>query len=92
MKFEDRPIPQLQSPFDVKITVKYTGICGSDVHYWVEGAIGHYIVKDPMVLGHESSGVVSEVGDKVKTLKVGDRVCMEPGVPCRRCARCKEGK
>ena len=91
LKFEDRPIPKLQSPFDVKITVKYTGICGSDVHYWVEGAIGHYVVKDPMVLGHESSGVVSEVGDKVKTLKVGDRVCMEPGVPCRRCERCKEG-
>ena len=45
-----------------------------------------------MVLGHESSGVVTEVGDRVKTLKVGDRVCMEPGVPCRMCVRCKEGK
>lgn len=45
-----------------------------------------------MVLGHESAGIVSQVGDKVKTLKVGDRVAMEPGVPCRRCIRCKEGK
>ena len=45
-----------------------------------------------MVLGHESSGVVISVGDKVSTLKIGDRVCMEPGVPCRRCNRCKEGK
>ena len=45
-----------------------------------------------MVLGHESSGVVTKVGDAVTTLKVGDRVCMEPGVPCRRCTRCKEGR
>ena len=73
------------------INVRYTGICGSDVHFWQEGGIGSYIVKEPMVLGHESSGVVLEVGDQVKTLKVGDRVCMEPGVPCRRCVRCKEG-
>lgn len=92
VKFEDRPIPKLQSPHDVLVNVKYTGICGSDVHYWVEGAIGHFVVKDPMVLGHESSGVVSAVGDKVTTLKAGDKICMEPGVPCRRCIRCKEGK
>ena len=45
-----------------------------------------------MVLGHESSGIVTAVGEAVTTLKVGDRVCMEPGVPCRRCVRCKEGK
>lgn len=45
-----------------------------------------------MVLGHESAGIVHSVGDKVKTLKVGDRVAMEPGVPCRRCIRCKDGK
>jgi D-xylulose reductase len=62
------------------------------VHYWVEGRIGHFIVEKPMVLGHESAGIVHSVGDKVKTLKVGDRVAMEPGVPCRRCVRCKEGK
>jgi D-xylulose reductase len=63
----------------VIVNVKWTGICGSDVHYWVHGAIGQFIVKAPMVLGHESSGVVSAVGDGVKSLKVGDRVAMEPG-------------
>lgn len=73
------------------VNVKYTGICGSDVHYWQHGAIGHFVVKEPMVLGHESSGIVTGVGDAVTTLKVGDRVCMEPGIPCRRCVRCKEG-
>ena len=45
-----------------------------------------------MVLGHESAGIVHKIGDKVKSLKVGDQVAMEPGVPCRRCVRCKDGK
>ncbi|KAK5170903.1 uncharacterized protein LTR77_004047 [Saxophila tyrrhenica] len=92
LTYEDRPIPHLRSPYDVLVNVRYTGICGSDVHYWTHGGIGTYIVREPMVLGHESAGVVVSVGDKVKSLKIGDRVCMEPGVPCRRCVRCKEGK
>lgn len=92
VKFEDRPVPTLQSPNDVIINVKYTGICGSDIHFWVHGAIGNLVVKSPMVLGHESAGIITAVGDKVTTLKVGDRVCMEPGIPCRTCARCKEGR
>ncbi|KAJ6276658.1 chaperonin 10-like protein [Bipolaris maydis] len=90
--YEDRPIPELPSPYDVIVRPRWTGICGSDVHYWVEGRIGHFVVEKPMVLGHESAGIVHKVGDKVKGLKVGDEVAMEPGVPCRRCVRCKEGK
>lgn len=58
---------------------------------WQRGRIGEYIVKGPMVLGHESSGVVVEVGKHVKHLKPGDRVAMEPGVPCRRCSYCRNG-
>jgi len=57
------------------------GICGSDVHYYQHGRIGPFIVKEPMVLGHEASGIVIEVGENVKNLKIGDRVCMEPGIP-----------
>jgi D-xylulose reductase len=57
------------------------GICGSDVHYYTHGAIGQFVVREPMVLGHEASGVVLEVGDAVHHLAVGDRVCMEPGIP-----------
>ncbi|KAJ6015768.1 hypothetical protein N7540_010359 [Penicillium herquei] len=90
--FEDRPIPELKNPHDVLINVKYTGICGSDVHYWEHGSIGQFVVKDPMVLGHESAGVISKVGSAVKSLKVGDRVAMEPGIACRRCEPCKGGK
>jgi D-xylulose reductase len=57
------------------------GICGSDVHYYQHGRIGPFIVKEPMVLGHEASGTIIEVGRNVKNLKEGDRVCMEPSIP-----------
>lgn len=90
--FEERPIPEINHPYSVLLQVNYTGICGSDVHYWSRGRIGHFLVKEPMVLGHESAGTVIEVGSKVKSLEKGDRVAMEPGIPCRHCVRCKEGK
>lgn len=66
---------------DVRIKVHTVGICGSDVHYYRHGAIGPFVVKHPMVLGHEASGTVIELGKGVKHLKVGDKVCMEPGIP-----------
>ncbi|KAF2091286.1 GroES-like protein [Saccharata proteae CBS 121410] len=91
VSYEDRPVPDLESPHDVLVEPRFTGICGSDVHYWVEGRIGQFVVSSPMVLGHESSGVVTRVGSAVKSLQPGDRVAMEPGIPCRYCARCKEG-
>ncbi|KAI1090321.1 GroES-like protein [Rostrohypoxylon terebratum] len=89
--FSDRPVPALKDDHDVLVAVNYTGICGSDVHYWEHGAIGHFVVKDPMVLGHESAGTVIEVGSSVKTLKKGDRIALEPGYPCRRCEPCLSG-
>ena len=69
------------SPDDVRIKPVAVGICGSDVHYYREGNIGDFVVREPMILGHEASGVITEVGARVKHLKVGDRVCMEPGIP-----------
>lgn len=68
------------------------GICGSDVHYLVHGRIGDFILKKPMIIGHESSGIVCQVGKSVTHLKIGDRVAIEPGVPCRYCDNCKHGK
>ncbi|KAK9452055.1 chaperonin 10-like protein [Limtongia smithiae] len=91
VSFEERPIPALTSPRDVRIEIKQTGICGSDVHYYTHGSIGSFVVKAPMVLGHESAGVVVETGSDVTTLAVGDRVALEPGIPCRYCDNCKAG-
>lgn len=66
---------------DVEINIDVVGICGSDVHYYTHGGIGPYIVNEPMVLGHEAAGTIVQVGRKVSGLKIGDRVCMEPGIP-----------
>src|SRR6202521_1052778 len=74
-------LPAEIGPNDVRIAIHTVGICGSDVHYYEYGAIGPFVVKQPMVLGHEASGTVVEVGTGVKHLKPGDRVCMEPGIP-----------
>jgi D-xylulose reductase len=68
-------------PHDVRIALRTVGVCGSDVHYYEHGRIGPFVVRAPMVLGHEASGVITEVGSEVTHLKVGDRVCMEPGIP-----------
>lgn len=66
---------------DVRIQIHTVGICGSDIHYYTHGRIGPFVVEEPMVLGHEASGVVVEIGKDVTHLAVGDRVCMEPGIP-----------
>ena len=66
---------------DVRISIDTVGICGSDVHYYTHGKIGPFVVRKPMVLGHEAAGVVTERGADVTHLGVGDRGCMEPGIP-----------
>lgn len=81
LRLRDIDIPETLGPHDVRIALRTVGICGSDVHYYTHGAIGQFVVREPMVLGHEASGVIVEVGSEVKHLKVGDHVCMEPGIP-----------
>ncbi|MFW5737586.1 MAG: alcohol dehydrogenase catalytic domain-containing protein, partial [Spirochaetota bacterium] len=66
---------------DVRVAIRNVGVCGSDVHYYTHGAIGPFVVREPMILGHEASGIVVDVGEDVTDLKPGDRVCMEPGIP-----------
>ncbi|EDV91348.1 sorbitol dehydrogenase [Drosophila grimshawi] len=90
LRLEQRPIPEI-SDEEVLIAMDSVGICGSDVHYLTKGRIGHFVVTKPMVIGHESAGVVAKVGSKVKNLVVGDRVAIEPGVPCYKCDHCKQG-
>lgn len=81
LALRDIALNQDLSPTDVRIAVHTVGICGSDVHYYTHGKIGPFVVEQPMVLGHEASGTVIEVGAQVTHLKPGDRVCMEPGIP-----------
>jgi len=88
--FETRDIPK-PKPNNVLIKIHTVGICGSDVHYWAHGKCGPFEVKGPLVLGHESSGIVVAVGSGVKNVKTGDRVAIEPGVPCRVCVYCRSG-
>lgn len=91
LRMEHRPTVKPKKG-EVQLAMRMVGICCSDVHYWQRGAIGDFVVKAPMVMGHESGGIVTAVGEGVTNLKVGDRVTIEPGVPCRLCDFCKVGR
>ncbi|KAF5181866.1 L-threonine 3-dehydrogenase [Thalictrum thalictroides] len=88
LKVQPFKLPAL-GPNDVKINIKAVGICGSDVHYLKHGRCGDYAVTEPMVIGHECAGIVAEVGSEVKSVVVGDRVALEPGIGCWHCSQCK---
>src|SRR6218665_290972 len=81
LALRDIDLPDAVGPGMVRIRIHTVGVCGSDVHYYTHGKIGPFVVEAPMVLGHEAAGTVTEVGAGVTHLKVGDRVCMEPGIP-----------
>lgn len=91
IELEEREIPQLKEG-EVLIKIGYVGICGSDVHYFETGAIGDFVVKPPFVLGHEAAGTVVALGEGVDSLKIGDRVAMEPGKTCGHCEFCRTGR
>lgn len=88
---EEVPDPMVREN-DALVRVKACGVCGSDVHYYEVGKIGRYVVQEPLILGHECAGEVMEVGRSVKHLKPGDRVAIEPGVPCGKCRWCMSGR
>ncbi|WP_417219465.1 NAD(P)-dependent alcohol dehydrogenase [Arthrobacter sp.] len=88
---EERPVP-VPAPHEVLVAVRATGICGSDVHYYEHGRIGDFVLDAPMVIGHESAGVITAVGADVDAGRIGQTVALEPGVPCRRCEQCRAGR
>lgn len=81
LSLRESPLVRPMGPRDVRIAVDTVGICGSDVHYYTHGKIGPFVVTEPMILGHEAAGTVIAVGAEVTHLRVGQRVCMEPGIP-----------
>ncbi|MCK5759068.1 MAG: NAD(P)-dependent alcohol dehydrogenase [Clostridiales bacterium] len=83
--------PDVQ-PGHVLIKIDYVGICGSDVHYYEYGRIGDFIVENPIILGHECSGIIERIGDGVSGFSIGDKVVPEPGFACNKCDYCKTGK
>ena len=78
-------------PGQVLVRVGFGGICGSDLHYFHHGGFGSVRIQQPMVLGHEVAGTVAAVADDVHSLKVGDRVAVNPSRPCGACKFCWEG-
>jgi len=92
MRLKDNPVAKIKDPGDVLIKIKKVGICGSDVHYYTLGRIGDQIIKYPFVVGHEASGIIQETGNAVKNLKPGDRVAIDPALPCWKCDQCLAGR
>lgn len=77
---------------EVLIKIAYNGICGSDIHFYSEGKLGNFIVTNPYIPGHEASGTVEGVGSSVRGFNPGDKVVIEPGIPCGRCSVCMSGR
>jgi L-iditol 2-dehydrogenase len=91
LSMEERPVPT-PAPGEVLVEIASVGVCGSDVHCYRHGRIAEYVVRAPLVLGHEASGRVVAVGEHVDPTRIGERVALEPGVPCRHCRECKAGR
>ncbi|HEY3021066.1 MAG TPA: NAD(P)-dependent alcohol dehydrogenase [Solirubrobacteraceae bacterium] len=91
LRVESRAVPE-PGPREVLVEISAVGVCGSDIHYYEHGRIGSFVVREPMVLGHESAGRVVALGPGASKHQVGDRVALEPGVPCGRCRECRAGR
>lgn len=91
LRVEMVDVPQVEAR-DVLVRMRRVGICGSDVHFYLRGRIGSFIVENPLILGHECSGEVAEVGEEVTNVKIGQRVVVEPGFTCGVCEACRSGR
>jgi L-iditol 2-dehydrogenase len=91
LALQTRPVPAAAAG-QVLVAVRSVGVCGSDVHYFEHGRIGDFVVREPLVLGHEVSGVIVAAGAGVDPGRVGRRVAVEPGTACGTCAPCKAGR
>jgi L-idonate 5-dehydrogenase len=90
LRVEDRVERPLEGG-EVRLRLGAGAICGSDLHYYFRGRVGDFELREPMVLGHEISGDVIEVGPSAKRITVGQRVAVNPGHPCGTCVQCVRG-
>ena len=90
LRIEDVPTPEPEAD-QLLIRVRAGGICGSDLHYFNHGGFGTVRIKEPMVLGHEVSGVVARTGSAVTDMPVGTRISISPSRPCGLCQYCQQG-
>jgi L-iditol 2-dehydrogenase len=91
LRYEEVPVPS-PGPDDVLVRVTTNGICGSDIHFYREGKLGPYTVSRPYIPGHEACGVVVRESARPGGPRKGQRVAIEPGIPCRHCPLCKSGR
>jgi L-idonate 5-dehydrogenase len=90
LRIEDVPTPQTL-PDQLRVRVRCGGICGSDLHYFQHGGFGTVRLQQPMILGHEVSGVIEAVGSSLTQFAVGQRVAVSPSRPCGLCRYCQQG-
>jgi L-idonate 5-dehydrogenase len=91
LRVVDVPTPT-PGPGEVLVRLGAAGICGSDMHYYFHGRNGNFVIREPLVPGHEASGVVAAAGAGVTRVKAGDRIAVNPSKPCGHCAGCREGR
>ncbi|MDQ5818610.1 MAG: NAD(P)-dependent alcohol dehydrogenase, partial [Actinomycetota bacterium] len=91
IRLEEVPVPE-PGPKEVLVEIEAVGVCGSDVHYYEEGRIGSFVVREPLILGHESMGTIVALGEEVTKHEVGERVTLEPGIPDGTCRECRAGR
>jgi len=108
LRLEERPAP-IPQPGEVQVTIKATGLCGSDLHYYLHGRNGNFVLQAPLCMGHEASGIITALPETSATngtnghsnttaitpstdFKIGDRVALEVGLPCRTCTLCTAGR
>ena len=91
LRIEEVPCPQ-PGPDQALVKMGAAGICGSDMHYFRDGQIGKFKIQEPLIPGHEASGVIASLGPNVTGLEEGQRVAINPSHPCGTCSRCREGR
>lgn len=92
MEMKEIPEPVITGPHEVKIKMAVLGICGSDIHYYTQGKIGSQQADYPYSVGHEGAGIVVETGSAVTRVKIGDKIAIEPALPCGSCDQCRSDR